>query len=73
MRTLQGWEHHIRDDRDLAAHVRYCGWNPVKHGLVATPTDWAWSSIHRDIRQGRVAPEWAGAVAGMQAEAGRGQ
>ena len=27
------WEHCIRDDADLAAHVEYCHWNPVKHGL----------------------------------------
>lgn len=54
------WEHHIRDAADLDTHLRYCWWNPVKHGLVARPTDWAASSIHRDIRAGRVEPEWAG-------------
>ena len=42
------WEHHIRDDRDFAAHVEYCWINPVKHGLVARAQDWAWSSVHRD-------------------------
>ena len=41
------WEHHIRDDRDFAAHVEYCWINPVKHGLVAHPSDWAWSSVRR--------------------------
>jgi putative transposase len=56
------WEHHIRDDRDWEAHVRYCWWNPVKHGLAERPTDWTWSSIHRDIRAGRVEAEWMGAV-----------
>ena len=44
------WEHHIRDDADFAAHVRYCWHNPVKHGLVAGPEDWPWSSFHRDGR-----------------------
>jgi len=44
------WEHHIRDDADCAAHVEYCWWNPVKHGLVAEPGAWAWSSWHRDSR-----------------------
>ena len=34
--------------------------NPVKHGLVARAVDWPHSSIHRDIRLGRVEPEWAG-------------
>ena len=52
------WEHHIRDEADLTAHVRYCWWNPVKHDLVAAPTEWPHSSIHRDIRAGRVDPEW---------------
>jgi putative transposase len=44
------WEHHCRDEADVAAHVRYCWWNPVKHGFVARPKDWAWSSVHRDAR-----------------------
>ena len=41
------WEHSIRDAEDFAAHVNYCHWNPVKHGYVARPEDWAWSSVHR--------------------------
>ena len=47
------WEHHIRDDADFAAHVRYCWVNPVKHGIVQRPEDWPYSSVHRDIRLGR--------------------
>lgn len=42
------WEHHIRDEADWQAHVRYCWQNPVKHGLVERPEDWPWSSLHRD-------------------------
>lgn len=42
------WEHHIRGDEDLAAHVRYCWINPVKHGLVGHPGEWPYSSWHRD-------------------------
>lgn len=42
------WEHHIRDDRDYAAHVNYCWNNPVKHGLVTDIRDWPYSSWHRD-------------------------
>ena len=55
------WEHVIRDERDLRAHIRYCWSNPVKHGLVARPADWPHSSIHRDIRLGRVDPGWSDA------------
>jgi putative transposase len=54
------WEHHLRDERDWETHVRYCWGNPVRHGLVARAVDWPWSSIHRDIRAGRVEPEWVG-------------
>ncbi len=47
------WEHHIRDERDYAAHIRYRHANPVKHGFVDRPENWPHSSVHRDIRAGR--------------------
>ena len=47
------WEHCIRDERDFAQHVRYCYFNPVKHGYVARIEDWRHSTYHRDIRIGR--------------------
>jgi putative transposase len=53
------WEHMIRDADDFERHIRYCWGNPVKHGLVGRPADWPYSSIHRDIRQGRVDAQWA--------------
>ena len=56
------WEHHIRNETDYATHVRYCWVNPAKHGLVEHPVDWPYSSIHRDIRAGRVDPDWSGVV-----------
>ncbi|MEO0485928.1 MAG: transposase [Pseudomonadota bacterium] len=56
------WEHHIRDEASLAAHIRYCWLNPVKHGLVSMAAEWPNSSIHRDVRAGRVEPEWSGTV-----------
>lgn len=33
------WEHTIRDEDDLRAHVDYVHFNPVKHGLVARVVD----------------------------------
>lgn len=51
------WEHHIRDEADLAAHLRYCWFNPVKHGLVARPLHRAFSLAHREIGGSRW--EWA--------------
>lgn len=56
------WEHHIRDEADHAAHVRYCWINPVKHGFVERAVDWPYSSIHRDIARGMVEPEWSGMI-----------
>ena len=34
------WEHLIRDEADLARHVDYIHYNPVKHGLVGSAVDW---------------------------------
>lgn len=56
------WEHHIRDQADYDAHVRYCWTNPVQHGFVERAADWPYSSIHRDIRLGLVEPECSGVV-----------
>lgn len=56
------WEHHIRDARDYENHVRYCWLNPVKHGLCERATDWPYSSIHRDIRMGRVDTQVSGKI-----------
>ncbi|MEX2164935.1 MAG: transposase [Sulfuricaulis sp.] len=53
------WEHLIRDEKDYERHVDYIHYNPVKHGYVARPVDWAHSSIHRFIAQGIVSPDWA--------------
>ncbi|WP_299609472.1 transposase [uncultured Tateyamaria sp.] len=47
------WEHHLRTESDKADAIRYCLTNPVKHGLVTDPRDWPYSSIHRDIKNGR--------------------
>ena len=47
------WEHHIRDEADMALHLRYCWTNPVRHGLVERPEDWPYSSVHRAMAEGR--------------------
>ena len=67
------WEHTIRDDRDLAAHLDHTHFNPVKHGLVAHPADWPYWSFRRclasgissrrlDRRRQRTARDWRTAV-----------
>lgn len=44
------WEHHIKSREDLDTHLRYCWFNPVKHGFVSRPEDWLHSSVHADPR-----------------------
>jgi putative transposase len=52
------WEHTIRDDRDYATHLDYVHFNPVKHGYVAHPADWPFSSFHRCVALGLYPPSW---------------
>lgn len=52
------WEQVIRGEDDLARCKRYCWFDPVKHGFVEHPTDWKYSSLHRDTRKGQVDPDW---------------
>lgn len=52
------WEHQIRDEDDFARHVEYIHYNPVKHGWVSRAVEWPHSSLHRFIREGRLAADW---------------
>jgi putative transposase len=56
------WEHAIRDDADLARHVEYIHFNPVKHGHVSRVADWPHSSFHRFVERGRLVADWDGDV-----------
>jgi len=56
------WEHQIRNDKDLKAHVDYLHYNPVKHGLVSRVGDWPYSSFHRYVRQGFYGDDWGSGV-----------
>jgi putative transposase len=56
------WEHAIRDDTDLERHVDYIHFNPVKHQLVSRVCDWPYSSFHRFVARGVLAPDWGGDV-----------
>ena len=52
------WEHQIRDEADLQSHIDYVHYNPVKHGLVNSVSDWPYSSFHRYVRQKILQPDW---------------
>ena len=47
--TWQRWfgERLIRNAADFQRYVDYCHFDPVKHGLVRKPEDWAFSTVHR--------------------------
>lgn len=53
------WEHEIRSQEDLNAHIDYIHINPVKHGYVTRVADWPYSSFHRYVRQGILPADWA--------------
>jgi putative transposase len=56
------WEHAIRDETDLARHVDYIHFNPVKHGLVARVRDWPHSSFHQYVGRGDLVEDWGGDI-----------
>jgi len=56
------WEHTIRDARDFRMHLDYIHMNPVKHKLVATPSDWPWSSFRRYVRLEQYERDWCGRI-----------
>jgi putative transposase len=56
------WEHAIRDAGDLARHVDYIHFNPVKHGLVSRVVDWPHSSFHQHVARGDLPADWGGDV-----------
>jgi putative transposase len=53
------WEHTIRDDEDYANHFNYIHYNPVKHGYVASPKNWEYSTFHRYVKVGFYPINWA--------------
>jgi putative transposase len=55
------WEHTVRDARDYAAHMDYIHFNPVKHGYVATPGEWPYSSFRTCVMRGVYEADWVGA------------
>ncbi len=58
------WEHQIRDEMDLQAHVDYIHFNPVKHGYVQHVLNWPYSSFHRYVQSGLLNEEWGYEVGG---------
>ena len=58
------WEHLIRDEDDLRAHMDYVHINPLRHGLVSRVADWPHSTFHRLVAAGVYPADWAGGLEG---------
>ncbi len=52
------WEHAIRDQDDYNVHCDYIHYNPVKHGLVLSPSEWKHSTFLEFVRQGMYNHDW---------------
>jgi putative transposase len=55
------WEHMIRDEADLNMHRDYIHYNPVKHGLADSPSEWEYSSFISFVSKGLYQPDWGNA------------
>ena len=53
------WEHQIRDQEDLARHMDYIHFNPVKHGWCAAPANWPHSSFLQHVEKRHYTRNWA--------------
>jgi putative transposase len=58
------WEHLIRDDANMQAHMDYVHFNPVRHSLVARVVDWPHSTFHTLVKVGILSADWAGGMDG---------
>jgi len=63
-------ENCIRDQSELAGYRDFMWRTPVTSGLVARPTDWEHSSIHRALAQGMQGSGWDRMRSGVLAQAG---
>ena len=52
------YDHIIRDDNDLNRHLDYIHYNPVKHGYVNAPKDWAYSSFKKFVEKNLYDKNW---------------
>jgi putative transposase len=62
------WERNVRDEKDLAQHLDYIHYNPVKHGLVSCPHLWTASSFQRWVEGERYRVDWGCVCGGRQAQ-----
>jgi putative transposase len=52
------WDHVIRNLKDMNHHIDYIHFNPVHHGLAASPVEYVHSSFAEYVRQGYYGEDW---------------
>ena len=52
------WEHTIRDEEDLAKHLDYVHFNPIKHGYVKVAGKYEYSSFKKFVKMGFYDSSW---------------
>jgi putative transposase len=66
------WDHVIRDEEDLANHLHYIHYNPVKHKYVAKPEAYVHTSYHEYVKRGWYEMGWGhtepGGIADLEFE-----
>ena len=62
------WDHVIRDDGDLARHLDYIHYNPVRHGYASRPGDYPYSSFKEYLAREIYPPGWGEDVAPLRIE-----
>jgi len=53
------WEHTVIDEKDNRKSLEYIHFNPVKHGLCASPSEWKYSSFAKYVERGIYPVDWA--------------
>ena len=56
------WEHAIRNQEDFNKHCDYIHHNPVKHGLIHSPSEWKFSSFRKFVEKGLYNGDWGKVV-----------
>ncbi len=59
----QFWQHEVRDEQDYRRHLDFIHNNPVRHGLVAHPVEWPYSTFRRYVSDGLYPADWVGEAA----------
>ena len=52
------YDHILRNEVDFRRHLDYIHYNPVKHGYVASPAEYPWSSFPSWVRRGVYDYHW---------------